>query len=139
MRLGRLLLGSAILLITTLPSIALTHARRGPTSPKMFNKRSKSVKVGAKHASQMSIGSDRATEIQEALIRAGYLSGEPSGTWDSPTQSAMQKLQSENGWQTKLVPDSRAIIKLGLGPVRESASINNPTEQETRSSSASTY
>jgi hypothetical protein len=28
----------------------------------------------------------------------------------------MQKLQADNGWQTKLVPDSRAIIKLGLGP-----------------------
>ena len=27
----------------------------------------------------------------------------------------MQKLQSDNGWQTKFVPDSRAIIKLGLG------------------------
>lgn len=28
----------------------------------------------------------------------------------------MQKLQADNGWQTKLVPDSRGIIKLGLGP-----------------------
>ncbi len=28
----------------------------------------------------------------------------------------MQKFQSDNGWQTKLMPDSRAIIKLGLGP-----------------------
>jgi hypothetical protein len=27
----------------------------------------------------------------------------------------MEKLQADNGWQTKLVPDSRAIIKLGLG------------------------
>jgi hypothetical protein len=28
----------------------------------------------------------------------------------------MQKFQADNGWQTKLMPDSRAIIKLGLGP-----------------------
>jgi hypothetical protein len=28
----------------------------------------------------------------------------------------MQKVQADNGWQTKLVPDSRALIKLGLGP-----------------------
>ena len=28
----------------------------------------------------------------------------------------MQKYQADNGWQTKLIPDSRAIIKLGLGP-----------------------
>jgi hypothetical protein len=28
----------------------------------------------------------------------------------------MQKLQAENGWQSKITPDSRALIKLGLGP-----------------------
>ncbi len=33
--------------------------------------------------------------------------------------AAMQKLQADNGWQTKLVPDSRAIIKLGLGPAHD--------------------
>jgi hypothetical protein len=28
----------------------------------------------------------------------------------------MHKYQADNGWQTKLMPDSRAIMKLGLGP-----------------------
>jgi hypothetical protein len=28
----------------------------------------------------------------------------------------MQKFQADHGWQTKLTPDSRALIKLGLGP-----------------------
>ena len=28
----------------------------------------------------------------------------------------MQKYQSDQGWQTKLMPDSRALKKLGLGP-----------------------
>jgi hypothetical protein len=28
----------------------------------------------------------------------------------------MQKYQADNGWQTKLMPDSRALLKLGLGP-----------------------
>ena len=62
----------------------------------------------------------RATQIQNALIKSGYLTGEPSGRWDAETQAAMQKLQAENGWQTKLTPDSRAIIKLGLGPEQDS-------------------
>ena len=44
------------------------------------------------------------------------MTGEPSGRWDSNTQGALEKMQGDNGWQTKLVPDSRAIIKLGLGP-----------------------
>ena len=63
-----------------------------------------------------SMSSERATEIQTALIQRGYLSGEPTGSWDAASHTAMQKLQSDNGWQTKLVPDSRALIKLGLGP-----------------------
>lgn len=59
--------------------------------------------------------SERATEIQNALIQHGYLTGEPTGTWDAQTVAAMQKMQEENGWQTKITPDSRALIKLGLG------------------------
>jgi hypothetical protein len=60
---------------------------------------------------------ERATQIQTALIKQGYLTGEPTGTWDGQTVAAMQKLQGNNGWQTKITPDSRALIKLGLGPM----------------------
>ena len=60
--------------------------------------------------------SERATEIQQALIKSGYMTGEPSGVWDAQSSAAMQKLQAANGWQTKITPDSRALIKLGLGP-----------------------
>jgi Putative peptidoglycan binding domain len=59
---------------------------------------------------------ERATQIQTALIKRGYMTGEPTGTWDPQTIAAMQKLQGDNGWQTKITPDSRALIKLGLGP-----------------------
>jgi hypothetical protein len=59
---------------------------------------------------------DRATQIQTALIKQGYMTGEPSGAWDASTVAAMQKLQGDNGWQTKITPDARALIKLGLGP-----------------------
>jgi hypothetical protein len=65
---------------------------------------------------QQSIDSERATEIQQALIREHYLSGDPSGKWDASTIAAMQKYQADQGWQTKLMPDSRALKKLGLGP-----------------------
>jgi peptidoglycan hydrolase-like protein with peptidoglycan-binding domain len=65
---------------------------------------------------QQTIDSERATQIQQALIREHYLSGEPSGQWDPATVAAMQKYQSDQGWQTKLMPDSRALKKLGLGP-----------------------
>lgn len=35
----------------------------------------------------------------------------------------MLKFQADQGWQTKLTPDSRALIKLGLGP-NHSGAIN---------------
>jgi peptidoglycan hydrolase-like protein with peptidoglycan-binding domain len=117
MKFGKAFLSSAILLSASLPCLASTHARRGPTSPKLFNKRSKS---GTKAASQRGIDDSRAAQIQTSLIKSGYLSGEASGHWDAGTEAAMQKFQSDNGWQTKLIPDSRAIIKLGLGPAQDS-------------------
>ena len=135
-RFGRIFLSSTILVALVAPALALSHARRGPTAPKILNKRFKGTQ---KRLSQVEIEPRRATEIQVALIKSGYLSGEPSGTWDAATQAAMQKLQADNGWQTKLVPDSRAIIKLGLGPAQDNVALSNPTAAETRSPSASSY
>jgi hypothetical protein len=82
---------------------ASRHAKRG--------KRSASWRRG-----QQKMDAARAREIQEALIREHYLDGEPTGVWDQKSQNAMVKFQADNGWQSKTVPDSRALIKLGLGP-----------------------
>ena len=128
MRLGQIILLSTLILGSTFPAVALTHARRGPTSPRIGKRTSKT-----KPQSQRTIDDERATQIQSALIRSGYLSGEPSGHWDAETQAAMEKLQGDNGWQTKLVPDSRAIIKLGLGS--STASGNSLADQATLSTS----
>jgi peptidoglycan hydrolase-like protein with peptidoglycan-binding domain len=117
MKFAKAFLSSALVLSASLPCLASTHARRGPTSPKLFNKRSKSA---TKPAAQRGIDDTRATQIQTSLIKSGYLTGEASGHWDAGTEAAMQKFQSDNGWQTKLIPDSRAIIKLGLGPAQDS-------------------
>ena len=68
---------------------------------------------------QQKIDSERARSIQEALIREHYLSGGPSGTWNQDSEEAMRRYQGDHGWQTKQVPDSRALIKLGLGPSKD--------------------
>jgi peptidoglycan hydrolase-like protein with peptidoglycan-binding domain len=74
-------------------------------------------KAVVRHArGQQAMEPERVTEIQQALIREHYLTGDANGNWDTTTQTAMQKFQADNGWQTKLMPDSRAIKKLGLGP-----------------------
>jgi hypothetical protein len=94
-----------------------THraATSGHAHHKMLHRHAHAV-VG-----QRQIDPDRAREIQTALIREHYLSGPASGQWDATTESAMQKFQADHGWQTKLTPDSRALIKLGLGPHTDAA------------------
>lgn len=86
------------------------------TSKSVKGKSSKKSKKAWQAKGQKTITSDRTREIQEALIREHYLSGDATGTMDNATKQALIKLQQENGWQTKVVPDSRALIKLGLGP-----------------------
>jgi len=83
-------------------------------------------KASWKKKGQQGINAERATEIQQALIRQNYLTGEPTGVWDSRTQAALIKYQGDNGWQTKVVPDSRALIKLGLGPNYSAELLNGP-------------
>ena len=80
---------------------------------------------------QQAIAPERATQIQQALIREHYLTGDPSGQWDATTQAAMVKFQADNGWQTKLAPDSRALIKLGLGPDHSGAMNGNDSAHST--------
>lgn len=65
---------------------------------------------------QQAIEPERATQIQDALIHAHYLTGDATGKWDATTIAAMQKYQADHGWQTKIMPDSRALKSLGLGP-----------------------
>jgi hypothetical protein len=76
----------------------------------------KTGKKSAKARGQQKIEPERAQAIQEALIREHYLSGEAAGTWNQASEDAMRKYQADHGWQSKTVPDARALISLGLGP-----------------------
>jgi hypothetical protein len=86
---------------------------------KSGKKRKASRRRNWRRRGQQAIKEDRAREIQAALIREHYLTGEPSGTWDERTKKAMAQYQGDRGWQTRKLPDARALIQLGLGPTRE--------------------
>lgn len=64
------------------------------------------------------ISDARALELQQALVKAGYLD-HASGHWDAASKAAMTRFQKDQHWQTHYVPDARAIIALGLGPVND--------------------
>jgi hypothetical protein len=125
MKFGKAIFVSACLVATAASALAVTHARRNATSPKLLTKHS--LKATPKFQPPRAMEDARALQLQNALIHAGYLTGEPSGHWDDRSEAAMQKLQADNGWQTKLVPDSRAIIKLGLGPSTANSALVDTT------------
>jgi hypothetical protein len=102
----------------------------------------KTGKKSAKARGQQKIEPERAQAIQEALIREHYLSGEAAGTWNQASEDAMRKYQADHGWQSKTVPDARALISLGLGPNHdhllnpESAMTTGPEQLHAASASA---
>jgi hypothetical protein len=98
------------------PQPSTGSAHHSTKSTHSSHKGKKSHTAASRKRGQQKIDSERAQQIQQALVREHYLSGKPSGVWDTATQEAMQKYQADNGWQSKTTPDSRALIKLGLGP-----------------------
>lgn len=123
LRLTAVIVGVALLL----PGLAQAKTHKTAKSKSTHAaaaKGKKKAKRAKKPRGQQAMNSERVREIQAALIREHYLNGEPNGVWDSRSKSAMQKFQADQGWQSKVVPDSRALIKLGLGP--DHANLLNP-------------
>jgi peptidoglycan hydrolase-like protein with peptidoglycan-binding domain len=60
------------------------------------------------------IPAERVTEIQRALIKGGYLDGEPTGQYDSATIQAMKDFQSANGFSATGLPSASSLKKLGV-------------------------
>jgi len=132
------------LLITAGVTSATTTTKAKPKHAQLSSAHTSSHQHSSKHSTktaavahshgQHGIDEDRTVAIQSALIREHYLTGEPTGVWDEASKEAMLRYQSTNGWQTKITPDSRALIKLGLGPDHkgllnpETANIPSPHE-----------
>lgn len=104
------------------PSAFASNVHRAPTSTQPTSThKSKSKRRPSRVRGQQVIEPERVTQIQQALIREHYMTSDADGKWDTTTIAAMQKYQADHGWQTKLMPDSRALEKLGLGPDYSSA------------------
>ena|SRR6185503_13709706 len=135
-----LVLAASMASATTPPK---TQSSKLKAHSSKVHKSSHRSKKSRKPRGQQAIDTQRAHEIQAALLREHYLTGEPSGTWDASTQAAMRKYQADQGWQTKVIPDSRALIRLGLGPSREhllnpeSAIVSGSAVQSARASTPS--
>ena len=101
---------------TTKPKVSAGATAATSATSRKATRTSSRKKRTARVRGQKKIDEDRAQAIQEALIREHYLKGEATGTWNQASEDAMRRYQADHGWQFKTVPDSRALIKLGLGP-----------------------
>jgi sulfite reductase alpha subunit-like flavoprotein len=104
---------------TSVASSTSASAKSTSTTHTASSGKRSSKKKPVRARGQQKIDSERAQAIQEALIREHYLTGEATGTWNQSSEEAMRRFQADQGWQSKTVPDSRALIKLGLGPSKD--------------------
>lgn len=63
---------------------------------------------------QSQIAPNRALEIQKSLKLHGHKI-QMTGLMDSQTTEVLRSIAKSNGWQHKVVPDSRVLILIGLG------------------------
>lgn len=60
------------------------------------------------------IPAERVAEIQNALIKAGYMDGPASGLYDDATIDAMKQFQAKNGLSQTGLPSAPLLKKLGV-------------------------
>ena len=94
-------------------------AKKTTGSKRSATRRSKRVK------GQAAPTPERINEIQAALNKRGFYSGEPTGKWDDSSTESMKKFQSANGLNPTGKFDALTLQKLGLGA--ETAGLGAPT------------
>ncbi|HXU37350.1 MAG TPA: peptidoglycan-binding domain-containing protein [Blastocatellia bacterium] len=90
----------------------ITSSRRG--RHRGYVAEARSAEPAPSRPSSGGIPSERATEIQKALIKAGYLDGPPSGQYDDATIQAMKQYQSANGLPQTGLPSALLLKRLGV-------------------------
>ncbi len=91
-----------------------TSGKTGQSSGKKSAK-GKTSRRAARVRTQRAPTPQRVKEIQSALAKSGYYSGQPTGKWDAGTVAAMKKYQQANDLPASGKIEARTLQKLGLG------------------------
>lgn len=70
---------------------------------------------GQQRLARLHLEPDRVKQIQQALIREGYMQGDTTGQWDAKTREAMLRYQTDHGFPATGLPEAKSLMKLGLG------------------------
>ena len=88
-----------------------TSASRGRRAPHRTR-----LTPGQQRLARLHLEPDRVQEIQQALIREGYLPTDAAtGEWDLRTHDAMLRYQTMHGFPATGLPEAKSLMKLGLG------------------------
>lgn len=80
---------------------------------------------------------ERTQQIQAALERGGYYSGDPTGKWDGSTQESLRRFQAANGLPPTGKLDALSLQKMGLGSDVAGVSAPRPVTPSASSDTAS--
>src|ERR1035441_5103436 len=80
---------------STKSSSSSHKSSKSSTSAKTSSSKSKKKSAKATSHGQHTIDQERTLEIQQALVREHYLSGEPTGKWDQDTRDALLRMQAD--------------------------------------------
>jgi hypothetical protein len=96
---------------------AATPARKTSTVHRTRGRRRRRRPLsGRQRLARLHLEPGRVTEIQQALMREGYLQGDANGRWDDRTRAAMLHYQTDHGFPATGLPEAKSLMKLGLGP-----------------------
>jgi putative peptidoglycan binding protein len=100
-----------------------TLASRGRRGRRLARSRGRDRRSGYEPQPSMASGpprpspgipTERVSEIQTALIKAGYMDGPASGLYDDATIIAMKEFQAKNGLSQTGLPSAMLLKKLGV-------------------------
>lgn len=103
---------------STVKKKSTVTARQGTPAPRKTSSTRTAAPRQTWRARQLQPTPERYKEIQQALASKGYLSGEPTGTWNQDSADALRRFQEDQKINPSGKIDALSLIALGLGPKR---------------------
>jgi hypothetical protein len=98
------------------PTTASQHPSTHRAAKRHVSSKAAKVAAARRRRAQLRPEPERIQEIQQALVKTGYLSADPNGRWDDQTREAMRRYQADHGFPVTGLPEAKSLMKLGLGP-----------------------
>jgi len=97
-------------------TVVSQHRSAHHSSKRHVSSRAAQIAAARRRRAQLRPEPERIEEIQQALVKAGYLNAQPNGRWNEETRDAMRRYQVDHGFAVTGLPEAKSQMKLGLGP-----------------------